>query len=76
VLDHAAEAGSGLRDTDKLHRIDQAVVKKEVEAAGFRLAGESNVLHNPEDNHTKLVFDETIRHKTDQFILIFRKPKR
>ena len=76
VLDHAAENGSGLRDTEKLHRIDEAVVKKEVEAAGFRLAGESNVLRNPEDNHTKLVFDDTIRHKTDQFILIFRKPKR
>jgi len=51
-------------------------VKKEVEAAGFRLAGESNVLRNPEDTRTKLVFDDTIRHKTDQFILIFRKPKR
>jgi len=76
VLDHAAESGSGLRDTEKLHRIDEAVVKKEVEAAGFRLAGESNVLRNPEDTRTKLVFDDTIRHKTDQFILIFRKPKR
>ncbi len=76
VLDHAAENGSGLRDTEKLHRIDEAVVKKEVEAAGFRLAAESNVLRNPEDTRTKLVFDDTIRHKTDQFILIFRKPKR
>ena len=35
VLDHAAEAGSGLRDTDTLHRIDPATVKKEVEAAGL-----------------------------------------
>jgi predicted methyltransferase len=74
VLDHAAQNGSGLRDTDTLHRIDEAVVKKEVLAAGFRLAGESSVLRNKGDNRTLKVFDPSIRHKTDQFILIFRKP--
>jgi predicted methyltransferase len=74
VLDHAAEKGSGLRDTETLHRIDEAVVKSEVEAAGFKLAGESSVLRNAEDMHTLKVFDPAIRHKTDQFILIFRKP--
>jgi predicted methyltransferase len=74
VLDHAAENGSGLRDTQKLHRIDEAVVKTEVEAAGFKLAAESNVLRNPGDPRTALVFDSSIRHKTDQFILVFRKP--
>jgi predicted methyltransferase len=75
VLDHAAEKGSGLRDTNTLHRIDEATVKKEVEAAGFRLAGESDVLRNPSDDHTKKIFDPAIRGKTDQFILRFRKPK-
>ena len=74
VLDHAAEKGSGLRDTETLHRIDEATVKQEVLAAGFRLTGESNVLRNAEDAHTLKVFDPAIRHKTDQFILIFRKP--
>lgn len=74
VLDHAAASGSGLRDTETLHRIDEAVVKKEVEAAGFKLAGESKVLRNPGDSHTAKVFDPAIRHKTDQFILKFRKP--
>jgi predicted methyltransferase len=76
VLDHAAENGSGVRDTDTLHRIDEAVVKKEVLAAGFKLAGESNILRNKDDKHTLKVFDPSIRHKTDQFILIFRKPGR
>jgi predicted methyltransferase len=76
VLDHAAEKGSGLRDTNTLHRIDQAAVKKEVEAAGFKFVGESTVLHNPDDPHTKNVFDPSIRGKTDQFILKFRKPKK
>ncbi|HEX3431572.1 MAG TPA: hypothetical protein VHT03_11860 [Rhizomicrobium sp.] len=75
VLDHAAERGSGLRDTDTLHRIDEAAVKKEVEAAGFKLVAESNILRNPEDTHTKKVFDPSIRGKTDQFILKFRKPR-
>lgn len=75
VLDHAAEKGSGLRDTDTLHRIDEDAVKKEVEAAGFKLVAESDVLRNPDDPHTAKVFDPAIRGKTDQFILKFRKPR-
>jgi predicted methyltransferase len=75
VLDHAAEAGSGLRDTDTLHRIDPAAVKAEVTAAGFVFAGESKVLVNPADAHDKNVFDGAIRHHTDQFIYKFVKPK-
>lgn len=74
VLDHAAAAGSGTRDTDTLHRIDPAVVKKEVLAAGFELAGTSELLHRPEDPHTARVFDPSIRGRTDQFIFKFRKP--
>lgn len=75
VIDHAAAAGSGLRDTNTLHRIDEASVKSEVEAAGFRLEGESDLLHNAGDPRTANVRDPTIRGKTDQFILNFRKPK-
>src|SRR5262249_25758184 len=55
VLDHAAAAGSGLRDTDTIHRIDEAAVKREVLAAGFVLDGESQILANPADDHTKIV---------------------
>jgi predicted methyltransferase len=75
VLDHAAASGSGLRDTNTLHRIDEAAVKKEVEAAGFVLEGESNILRNPADPHTAAIFDPALRGHTDQFILKFRKPK-
>jgi len=74
VLDHAAAAGSGLRDTETLHRIDPEVVKKEVLAAGFVLDAQSDVLKNPDDDHTRKVFDPAIRGKTDKFIFRFRKP--
>jgi predicted methyltransferase len=74
VADHAAAAGSGLRDTETLHRIDPAVVKAEALAAGFVLEGESQALRNPADDHTKRVFDPSIRGVTDQFIFKFRKP--
>jgi predicted methyltransferase len=75
VLDHAAAPGSGLRDTDTLHRIDPAAVKAEVTAAGFVFDGESRVLANPADDHTLKVFDPAIRGKTDQFLFRFRKPR-
>jgi len=50
-------------------------VKKDVLAAGFKLDGESKVLANPADDHSKMVFDPAIRGKTDQFLLKFRKPR-
>jgi predicted methyltransferase len=75
VLDHADKPGAGLANTDKTHRIDEAVVKSEVEAAGFKLDGESSILANPADDHTKFVFDPAIRGRTDQFLLRFQKPK-
>jgi predicted methyltransferase len=74
IVDHVAEAGSGMRDTDSLHRIDPAIVRKQVEAAGFKFVGESNVLRNPKDGHKVKVFDPSIRRYTDQFAYKFRKP--
>lgn len=74
VIDHAAPTGSGLADTDTLHRIDPEIVKKEVLAAGFEFAGESTALANLKDDHTLKVFDPAIRGVTDQFVFKFRKP--
>jgi predicted methyltransferase len=76
VLDHAAAAGSGSRETSTLHRIEPETTKSEVLAAGFVLAGQSKVLQNAQDAHTAPVFDASIRGKTDQFIFKFRKPKK
>ena len=76
IIDHAAAAGSGVRDTSTLHRIDPAAVKSEVTAAGFVLEGESDVLKHPADDHTAQIRDAGVRGKTDQFLLKFRKPKK
>jgi len=75
VLDHAAAAGSGLSATETLHRIDPARVKADVLAAGFKLESESTILANPADDHTKSVFDPSLRNHTDQFLYKFVKPR-
>jgi len=76
VLDHRAADGAPVVETaNTLHRIDPASVRKTVEAAGFKYEGESKVLANPADDHTKGVFDAALRGHTDQFIYKFRKPK-
>ena len=75
VLDHAAVAGSGISATDTLHRIDPARVKADVLAAGFKLDAESSILANSTDDHSKGVFDSSVRGHTDQFLYRFKKPK-
>ena len=74
VLDHAAAPGSGIGATDTLHRIDPARVKADVLAAGFKLDAESSILANQSDDHTKKVFDPSVRGHTDQFLYRFKKP--
>ena len=76
VVDHAAAAGSGARDTNTLHRIDRDTVISQVKAAGFELAEEGNFLRNSSDPHTDKVFEGAIQGHTDQFTLKFRKPKK
>ncbi len=76
VIDHMAPAGSGTSDTNTLHRIDPAVVKREVESAGLVFDGSSDALLNPKDPLTIPVFDKSIRGHTSQFIYRFRKPAR
>jgi predicted methyltransferase len=75
VVDHNAEAGSGTRDTQKLHRIDPAIIRQEVSAAGFELVEESRLLAHPGDDHTLMVFSPGLRGMTDQSVFKFRKPK-
>lgn len=76
VVDHVANPGGDTRAVvDKLHRIDPAVVKADFAAAGFKLEAESDLLHVAADDHSKLVFDEAVKGKTDRFVFRFVKPR-
>jgi len=74
ILDHQANPGTGEAQIAALHRIEKAQVIREVEAAGFKLVAEGNALHRTADDHTKSIFDKSIRGHTDQFMLRFVKP--
>ena len=67
----AATRGTGLAHTSDLHRIDPALVKKQIVAAGYRFDGASDALANPDDSHKIKVFDEPIKGHTDEFIYRF-----
>ena len=75
VLDHVAAPGSDPAvSVDATHRIDPAIIKRDFAAAGLQFETESKAFANAEDDHSKLVFDPAVRHKTDQVLYRFRKP--
>ena len=71
IVDHVAAAGTGANHAESLHRIDPAVVREEVEAAGFLLDAESTLLANKDDPHSSKVFDSSIKGETDRFAYRF-----
>jgi len=75
VTDHYAATGSSTDSVTDLHRIDKAIVIADLQSAGFKLVDESDLLRNPDDDHSQGVFTPEIRGKTDRFVLKFRKPK-
>jgi len=77
IVDHSAAKGSGTRDCETLHRIDEDVVKQEVEGAGFKLEASSDVLRNPSDPRDWSTSPRTAGEKrgtSDRFVLKFVKP--
>ena len=74
VVDHAAQEGTGDSARKTLHRIDKALVVKEVTGVGFVLAKEGDMLKNPDDPRTESALKEQ-RGKSDRFVLRFEKPK-
>ncbi len=74
ILDHQGRPNMSEADIAKMHRINRDVVVREVTSAGFKLAAEGNFLHRPGDDHTKPIFDPSIRGHTDQYALKFVKP--
>lgn len=74
AIDHVAPAGSPATTGGETHRIDPAIIRTRAEAAGLVLVSQPDLLRNPADDGLRNVFDPEIRGKTDQAILIFRKP--
>jgi predicted methyltransferase len=72
VADHSGRPGTGASEAKSLHRIEEGLVKREVEAAGFRLAGEGGFLRNPDDPRDAPVFKP--KQPNDEFVLKFVKP--
>ena len=73
VIDHVANPDTA-NAPDTVHRIDPAVLRREIEGAGFRFDGEHDALRKPADDHTVMAMRPEIRGKTDQVIYKFRKP--
>ncbi len=73
VVDHVANPDTA-DAPNVVHRIDPAVLRSEIEAAGFKFDGESPALREPADDHTLMVMNPAIRGKTDQIIYKFKKP--
>jgi len=71
LIDHSAIAGTGSSAAQTLHRIDEAFVRKDIEARGFKFTGSLDVLHNAKDDRTKTVFDPAVRGRTDRFVYRF-----
>jgi len=77
VYDHSAREGTGVDDAKTLHRIEEKVVRSEVEAAGFKLAATASFLRHPDDKRDWNASDEAppeLRGKSDRFVLKFVKP--
>jgi predicted methyltransferase len=73
VIDHVGVTGA---DNAKLHRMTKDQAIEVAKAVGFVVESESPIYAHPGDDHTKGVFDPTLRGKTDQFTLLLRKPKK
>ena len=70
IADHAGRPGTGISESDTLHRIEEAFLRREVEAAGFRLAAEGQFLRNPADPRDQ----NSPPMPKDEFVLKFVKP--
>lgn len=73
IADHSARPGDGTSVGKTFHRIEEATLKQEVEAAGFKLVDEGNFLHNPADPRDAPVFKPKV--PVDEFVLKFQKPQ-
>ena len=72
IADHSAKPGDGTNVSKTLHRIEESALRREIEAAGFKLAGEADFLRNPADPRDAAVFHPAV--PVDEFVLKYQKP--
>jgi predicted methyltransferase len=72
IADHSARPGEGITVAKTLHRIEESVLRGEIEAAGFKLIDEGNFLRHPEDPRDAAVFRPQL--PVDEFVLKYQKP--
>jgi predicted methyltransferase len=72
IADHSGRPGTGISESGTLHRVEEAFLRKEVEAAGFKLVAEGDFLRNPNDPRDKNTPDPP--QPKDEFVLKFVKP--
>ncbi|SRR5712691_5611370 len=73
IADHSARPGDGASVGKSLHRIEESVLRREVEAAGFKLVGEGNFWRHPEDTRDFSIQPPPNK-PVDEFVLKFQKP--
>jgi predicted methyltransferase len=73
ISDHSAKPGEGITVARTLHRIEETVLRQEIEAAGFKLVAQADFLRNPEDPRDTRVFQPKI--PVDEFVLKYQKPE-
>jgi predicted methyltransferase len=72
IADHSARPGDGTTVGKTLHRIEESTLRREIEAAGFKLAAEADFLRHPEDPRDAAVFRPQV--PVDEFVLKYQKP--
>lgn len=72
VADYNALPGAPVTTGKQFHRLDEAIEKREIEAAGFKLVDEGNFLRNPNDPKNFIIFGAKI--PIDIYVLKFQKP--
>lgn len=77
IIDHSGRDGTGVTEAQTLHRIEEKVVREEVEKAGFKLAASAQFMKNEADTRDWNASPRAAAEKrgtSDRFVLKFVKP--
>src|SRR5437899_12315360 len=72
IADHSSQAGAGIGVAKSLHRIEEATLRRENEAAEFRLEAEADFLSHHDDSLHSIVFRPNVL--VDDVVLKFVLP--